>query len=102
MTYLPAIFSSIISPIKLRYILIASLIFISALGVIYTAHLHRHLIIQSHNLTSDKEKLAIEYNKLLLEYSALTSPYRIEDIARTQLNMQLPLAATIVTIKQGE
>ena len=44
-------------------------------------------------------ELQIENNKLLLEYTHLASSYRIEDLAKSKLNMYIPKDIDIVHIR---
>ncbi|HPC85718.1 MAG TPA: cell division protein FtsL [Smithellaceae bacterium] len=47
-----------------------------------------------------KEQLMEDQKKLKLELAMLKSPQRIEDIARTQLQMTYPTAAQVIVLKQ--
>lgn len=68
-------------------------VLLSALGLIYTKDVERHLISNSVRLQHSQEALQIKQGQLLLEQHTLTAQGRLEDIAQKQLQMTLPLRA---------
>lgn len=77
--------------------LIASL-FISAFSIVYVKDLNRRLFIEYQNLQRDKVHELIEWGKLLLEQSTLSTQSRIQEVAENQLHMIIPEAKNIVLI----
>ncbi len=75
------------------------LIFVSAVGLIETRHSIRYALNDLHELNEEILELQLENNKLLLEYTHLASSYRIEDLARSKLNMYIPKDIDIVNIR---
>lgn len=71
-------------------LLFAFLIVISAQLLIMTTQLARNKQFQLQELEKQTQELEIERGRLLLERGALTSPARIEKIAREKLNMHFP------------
>jgi len=62
----------------------------SALSVIYAVDWHRRLVSQKHELITRQQFLQSQRNQLLLEYSSLTSPIRIQNMAQKRFNMRQP------------
>ena len=75
------------------------LTFVSAVGLVKTRHSIRHALNDLHELNEEILELQIENNKLLLEYTHLASSYRIEDLAKSKLNMQIPKDIDIINIR---
>lgn len=63
---------------------------ISALAVVYSSFFNRHLAHEWQALGDEHTHLQEEYGRLMLEYSTLAAPSRIEQIARQKLDMQFP------------
>ena len=62
----------------------------SALAQIAVSDAHRERVQQWQQLESQREALADEQTRLVLELSALTSYARVDKQARTELNMKEP------------
>ena len=62
----------------------------SALTVVHFAHLNRQLTIAQDGLYQQRDQLDIEWRNLLLEQRALSEHSRVEDIARSRLQMVRP------------
>ena len=75
------------------------LTFVSAVGLIKTRHSIRYALNDLHELNEEISELQLENNKLLLEYTHLASSYRIEDLAKSKLNMHIPKDIDIVNIR---
>jgi cell division protein FtsL len=71
----------------------------SALAVIYTKHLSRGLFAELQALQRVRNELNVEYGRLLLEQTTWSTHGRIEQIARTQLEMLTPSANTVMMVK---
>ena len=71
---------------------------VSALMVVHFAHLNRQATIEQDALYQQRDQLDIEWRNLLLEQRALAEHSRVEDIARTRLNMVRPSGERDVTV----
>ena len=85
--------------IKLRYILLGCIIFLSCLSMIYLSHLYRHAISQSYELNAYHQNVLAEHNKLLLEHALITSYRQLEKVAVEELMMYLPTSDGIEHIQ---
>ena len=65
-------------------------ILICALAVVFTSFHNRQLARQWQVLGESHNTLQEEYGRLMLEYSTLAAPSRVEAFARKKLNMQFP------------
>lgn len=65
-------------------------ILICALAVVFTSFYNRQLARQWQVLGESHNTLQEEYGRLMLEYSTLAAPSRVEAYARKKLNMQFP------------
>lgn len=75
---------------KLRVFLILYLmVVLTAAGLAYSKHLQRKYFIQLQSLQASQNKLQTEWEKLLLEESAVSNEARIERIAKQKLDMQI-------------
>ena len=71
----------------------------SALGVIYSKHLARHLFAEFQGLARERDALDIEWGRLLLEQSTWGTPARVEHLARSRLHLVVPSPEDIVTLR---
>ncbi|MDX3772552.1 cell division protein FtsL [Chromatiaceae bacterium AAb-1] len=71
---------------------------LSALTIVHFAHLNRQLTIRQDSLYQQRDQLDIEWRNLLLEQRALSEHSRVEDIARSRLNMQRPAGEQDITV----
>ena len=67
-----------------------TLILLSTFAVIYSTHACRALYAQLQVLESSQWYLQEDYGRLLLEQSTWASHYRVEKVARGDLDMQAP------------
>ena len=67
-----------------------ALILLSTFAVIYSTHACRALYAQLQVLESSQWYLQEDYGRLLLEQSTWASHYRVEKVARGDLDMQAP------------
>jgi cell division protein FtsL len=67
-----------------------ALILLSTFAVIHSTHACRALYAQLQVLESSQWYLQEDYGRLLLEQSTWASHYRVEKVARGDLNMQAP------------
>jgi cell division protein FtsL len=70
--------------------LVALILMVAALAVIYTSYVNRELAHEWQRLGENHTQLQEEYGRLMLEYSTLAAPSRVEEIAREKLDMLFP------------
>lgn len=84
---------------ELKILVLMIILLASALGVVYVKDLNRRLFIAYHKLQTETEQLQANGNKLLLEHSAWGAQTRVQVVAQTQLQMQIPPSTDVVMIK---
>lgn len=62
----------------------------TAMAVIYHQHLNRSLHAKLQGLQQSRDRLHVEWSRLLLEQGTLGSDVRVEQVARDQLDMTVP------------
>jgi len=62
----------------------------SAAGAIYCKHTARGLFVQLESLTTERDRLQIEWGQLQLEQSAWSTHAFVERVANTRLKMAIP------------
>ena len=65
-------------------------LFASALGVVWSIHETRTLFIDLQGLHAERDRLDIEWSQLKIEQSARATHGRVEQTARSGLNMVIP------------
>lgn len=75
---------------QLKLKISALILLVSAVAVIYVSFEHRKLTHKWQDLGNEHNSLQEEYGRLMLEYSTLAAPSRVEAIARQKLNMKFP------------
>lgn len=75
------------------------LVFSSALALVYAKHSKRNLFIELQSLQDVRETLNVEWGRLQLEQSTFATHSYIEDKARRELDMVLPVQDDIVMVK---
>jgi cell division protein FtsL len=78
------------SALRLGMTLLWAGLFASALGVVWSIHETRTLFIELQGLHADRDRLDIEWSQLKIEQSAWATHGRVEQTARTGLNMVIP------------
>jgi cell division protein FtsL len=68
---------------------------VSAIAVVELRHESRVLYAQLQKLQQQRDALNVEWGQLLLEEGAWSQHRRIESVARTQLDMELPAATQV-------
>lgn len=86
--------------IDIPMLVMVLLVIVSAVAVIYSKHLNRNEFIQLQKLEKQRDLLNEEWGRLLLEQSTWGSPSRVDQQARTRLNMIVPKADMTVVIKR--
>jgi len=88
----------LIKKVALSLVLVTLLI-ASSLAVVFSTYETRTLFIKFSKLQENRDYLAREWSQLLLEQSVWGSQTRIEQIARTKLNMKVPASEDLRFIK---
>jgi len=78
------------------------LVCLSGLGEVYLEHQKRILFIQYQGLIKERDDLKTEWKRIQIELSQLSSGLRLEDIARSKINMSIPNPSTINIIDLNE
>jgi cell division protein FtsL len=78
------------SPLRFSMIVIWIGLFASSLGVVWSIHETRTLFIELQGLHAERDRLDIEWSQLKIEQSAWATHGRVEQTARTGLNMVIP------------
>lgn len=86
--------------IDIPMLVMVLVVVVSAVAVIYAKHLNRNEFIQLQKLEKERDLLNEEWGRLLLEQSTWGSPSRVDQQARTRLNMIVPKADMTVVIKR--
>jgi cell division protein FtsL len=87
----------------MKNLLFASLVlavFISALYVVIAQNKARVLFVEIQELESERNRLNEDWTRLLLEQSTWATDARVEEVARSQLDMKSPDNSSVVVIKQ--
>ena len=63
---------------------------LSGLGEVYLEHQKRILFIEYQGLIKERDALKTEWKRIQVELSELSSGSRLEDIARSKVNMSIP------------
>lgn len=71
-------------------LLLLLLVVLSGLSVGYVSYENRRLHNRIQQELENRNSAQVEWGKLLLEHSTLTSPGRIEKVAREKLDMDVP------------
>jgi cell division protein FtsL len=72
----------------------------SGIAVVWARHRDRAAFVQLSKLQSQRDTLNVEFGRLELEQATWASPSRIEQIARGQLGMISPPAASVEMIHE--
>jgi cell division protein FtsL len=81
------------------WLLVAGL-FISALETVVARHQARKLFVEIQSLEKVRDELNEEWSRLLLEQSTWATDVRIENIARTRLDMKEPVPHFLLVTDQ--
>ncbi|NOH71433.1 cell division protein FtsL [Vibrio pectenicida] len=79
-------------------LLVLTLIFASAMAVVFTTHHTRQAITEKDLALQERERLDNEWRNLLLEETALAEHSRVQEIAKDELQMKRPDADKEVVI----
>ena len=78
------------------------LVCLSGLGEVFLEHQKRILFIEYQGLIKERDALKTEWKKIQVELSKLSSGLRLEDIARSKVNMSIPNPSEINIIDLNE
>ncbi len=68
----------------------------TAMGVVFTTYTTRHLLNSLQQLVQEQNSLQVEWGQLLLEQSSLVAQGQVEEIAISQLGMEIPSMDKVV------
>ncbi|MFA7387685.1 MAG: cell division protein FtsL [Thiohalobacteraceae bacterium] len=71
----------------------------SALGDVYSKHQSRKLFVALQDMEANRDEMNIEWGQLQLEQSTWATHGRVEELAREQLKMTLPLQDDVVIVR---
>jgi len=74
----------------MAFSLLLALVTASGLGVVYVTYTSRHLLNTLQQLENQRNRLQVEWGRLLLEQSSLVALGRVEDMAIAELGMEVP------------
>ena len=83
----------------LLYFGLYTAIVLSALQVVISRHDARYLFVELQSLFQIQDELNEQWGRLQLEYGAWSVNDRIDEYARTKLNMKEPIYGLVVLIK---
>ena len=78
------------------------LVCLSGLGEVYLEHQKRILFIEYQGLIKERDALKTEWKQIQIELSQLSSGLRLEEIARSKVNMSIPNPSSINIIGSDE
>ena len=79
--------------------LLAALLLASSVSLVYVQHLRRSLFSEYKRLQTEQDRMQVQWGQLQLEASTWAAEDRIEDLATSRLNMQVPVADAVVVVK---
>ncbi|MCL6415918.1 cell division protein FtsL [Aestuariirhabdus sp. Z084] len=95
-----SVWQELICKQHLLMVLLLVMVAVSALLVTYTAHLNRLAFNELMAERNSKHQAQVQWGQLLLQHSTLTTPSRIENLARKQLNMNIPHPKDTIMVVQ--
>ena len=75
-------------------------ILVTSVALIEIRHRSRMMFVELQSLQAQRDELAVEWGKLLLEEGTWSQHRRVEGIARTRLNMDMPASDRIVVVQE--
>jgi len=91
-----------VSRVSVLALMLLGLVLISALSVVYVKNVQRIYFNELQTLSQQSGNLEMEWNQLLLEESAVSSPARVQRIAQKNLNMVIPAQERVVLLHSDE
>ena len=77
-----------------------ALVLVSALSVVWSRHTTRSLFIELQSLRGERDELDIQWQQLKIEQSAWATHARVEQTARSVLNMVVPKPEDVRLVQQ--
>ncbi len=71
----------------------------TGIGCVYVRHEARKLFVQLQQLETERDELQIEWGKLRIEQGTWASHGRVENMARSELNMVEPQPDAVMAIR---
>ncbi|MDJ0928654.1 MAG: cell division protein FtsL [Gammaproteobacteria bacterium] len=71
---------------------LALIVVMSAIAAVYAKHETRKLFIELQTLTADRDRLEVDWGRLLIEQSTWSNHARVERLAREEMGMIEPAA----------
>ena len=75
-------------------------VLLSGIGVVYAKYLSRQHFVELELLRKEWEQIEIEWGRLQLEQSTLSTHGRVEKTARGRLDMHIPAPQEVIVIKR--
>ena len=75
-------------------------VFITALRVVVSQNQARVLFVEIQELEKERNQLNEDWTRLLLEQSTWATDARVEEIARTKLDMQTPDNSSLIVLRK--
>ncbi len=85
---------------RTHLLLLAALI-VCALGVVTSQNKARKLFVELQKEKDKAQQMEVEWGQLQLEQSTLAMPARVERLAGTKLQMQLPKSGQVRYVRRG-
>lgn len=80
-------------------VLLLTMVVASALSVVYVKYDARLMFNQLQQELREQDRLGVEWNNLQLEQNTYASNNKIEQLARTTLNLRVPAPEDVVYVK---
>lgn len=80
--------------------LLLAVLIICALGVVTSQHKARKLFVDLQKEKDRTQRMEVEWGQLQLEQSTLAMPTRVERVAATKLQMQLPKSGQVRYVRR--
>lgn len=78
--------------------LCAALVIVSGIAVVYAKYASRKYFIELQELRDQRDQVEIEWSQLQLEQGTLATHTRIDQLARTKLNMHIPTPDRVMVV----
>jgi len=78
--------------------LCAALVIVSGIAVVYAKYASRKYFIELQELRDQRDQVESEWSQLQLEQGTLATHTRIDQLARTKLNMHIPTPDRVMVV----
>jgi cell division protein FtsL len=82
------------------FFLMMMLVIVTALGMVNAKHQSRKLFVELQELESLRDELIVEWGRLQLEEGTWAAHGRVDNIARSQLGMFIPMPEKIIFVEE--